>query len=180
MRAPRTRRAPLVLSLLVPAALLAASGPARAQGAALEPKTAFERLKTLAGTWEGQAGDGQPTTPATVTYRVASGGSVVEETLFPGTPHEMVSMYHLADGRLVMTHYCSMANQPRMKLDERASTPERLVFAFDGGTNFDPAKDVHVHSGVVEWTGDALRADWTAWAGGKEAGHKVFELRRKK
>ena len=67
-----------------------------------------------------------------------------------------------------------------MKLDEKASTPDRLVFAFDGGTNFDPAKDVHVHSGVVEWKGDALHADWAAWAGGKEAGHKVFALRRKK
>jgi hypothetical protein len=173
------------LSLLAPAALLAAASPARAEGPAALPKAAFERLKTLAGTWEGQAGDGQPGDgqpglPATVTYRVASGGSVVEETLFPGTSHEMVSMYHLADGRLVMTHYCSMGNQPRMRLDEAASTRDRLVFAFDGGTNLDPAKDVHIHSGAIEWKGEVLHADWAAWAGGKEAGHKVFELRRKK
>jgi len=82
-----------------------------------------------------------------VTYRLASGGSVVEETLFPGTPHEMISMYHVVDGELVLTHYCAMANQPRMRLDRKASAPERLVFAFDGGTNFDPAKDTHGHSG---------------------------------
>jgi hypothetical protein len=175
-----SRRVLLCLPLLAPAALLAAPSAARAEGPAAPPKAAFERLKTLAGTWEGQAGDGQPSMPATVTYRVASGGSVVEETLFPGTSHEMVSMYHLADGRLVMTHYCSMGNQPRMRLDETASTPDRLVFAFDGGTNFDPAKDVHVHSGVIEWKGDVLHADWAAWGGGQEAGHKVFELRRKR
>jgi len=170
----------LSLSLLAPAAILATASPARAQDPTAVPRAAFERLKALAGTWDGQAGDGQPNLPATVTYRVASGGSVVEETLFPGTPHEMVSMYHLADGRLVMTHYCSMGNQPRMRLDEKASTPDRLVFAFDGGTNFDPAKDVHVHSGVIEWKGEVLHADWAAWGGGREAGHKVFELRRKK
>jgi hypothetical protein len=177
MRQPR--RVPLAVSLLALAALLAVAGPAPAQDPVAPPKAAFERLKTLAGTWEGEAGDGRAGMPATVTYRVASGGSVVEETLFPGTPHEMVSMYHLADGRLVMTHYCSMGNQPRMRLDERASTPDRLVFAFDGGTSFDPGKDVHIHSGVLEWRGDVLHADWAAWAGGKEAGHKVFELRRK-
>ena len=122
-------------------------------GAPVDGKAAFERLKSLAGTWEGQAGHGQPGQAATVTYRVASGGSVVEETLFPGTPHEMISMYHVVDGELVLTHYCAMANQPRMRLDRKASTPDRLVFAFDGGTNFDPAKDTHVHSGVVEWKG---------------------------
>ena len=107
----------------------------------------------------GGAGRARPAgQAATVTYRVASGGSVVEETLFPGTPHEMISMYHLVDGELVLTHYCAMANQPRMRLDRKASTPDRLVFAFDGGTNFDPAKDTHVHSGVLEWKGETLHS----------------------
>lgn len=168
----------LVLSALALAS--AAALPARAEGPAVEPKAAFERLKSLAGTWEGQAGHGQPGEAATVTYRVASGGSVVEETLFPGTPHEMISMYHLADGGLLMTHYCAMANQPRMKLDTKTSTAERLVFAFDGGTNFDPATDGHIHSGVLEWKGDTVHADWALWKDGREAGHNVFELRRKK
>lgn len=174
-RAARVALAAVVLALAVPVAT-----PAAAQGAGFEPRAAFEKLKGLAGTWEGEAGHGQPGQAATVVYRVASGGSVVEETLFPGTPHEMISMYHLADGALVMTHYCSMANQPRMRLDAKASTADRLVFAFDGGTSFDPAKDAHVHSGVLEWRGEALHADWAVWQGGKEAGHNVFALRRKK
>jgi hypothetical protein len=162
----------LVLSL----ALVLA--PVLAHAQAVDGKAAFERLKSLAGTWQGQAGHGQPGAPATVTYRVASGGSVVEETLFPGTPHEMISMYHLVNGELVLTHYCAMANQPRMRLDRSASTPGRLVFAFDGGTNFDPAKDTHVHSGVVEWKGDSLHNVWTVYAGGKEAGRNEFVLTR--
>jgi hypothetical protein len=175
----RHTRCPSLRVVLSALALAAVAVPARAEGPAVDAKAAFERLKSLAGTWEGPAGHGQPGAPATVVYRVASGGSVVEETLFPGTPHEMISMYHLADGGLLMTHYCSMANQPRMKLDLAASTPDRLVFAFDGGTNFDPAKDTHVHSGILEWTGDAVNADWAVWSGGREAGHNVFALHRK-
>jgi hypothetical protein len=171
-------RCRLLLSVTV--AFVALAVPAAAQAPAVDGKAAFERLKSLAGTWEGQAGHGQPSEAATVTYRVASGGSVVEETLFPGTPHEMISMYHLVGGELVLTHYCSMANQPRMRLDRKASTPDRLVFAFDGGTNFDPAKDTHVHSGVVEWKGESLHNVWTVFSGGKETGQNRFVLRRRK
>ncbi len=167
-----------VLVFTVAALGAAAIRPAAAQQA-VDPRAAFERLKSLVGTWEGQAGDEKSGPPATVVYRVASGGSVVQETLFPGTPHEMISMYHMADGSLVMTHYCALANQPRMKLDTKASSADRLVFAFDGGTNFDPAKDPHIHSGVIEIKDDALRNEWASWQGGKEARRETFFLRRK-
>jgi hypothetical protein len=162
------------------AAAIAVSIASAAAQTAVDGKAAFERMKSLAGTWEGQAGHGPPGQAAIVTYRVASGGSVVEETLFPGTPHEMISMYHVVDGDLVLTHYCAMANQPRMRLDRRASTPDRLVFAFDGGTNFDPAKDTHVHSGVVEWKGETLHNAWAVYSGGKETGRNTFVLARRK
>jgi hypothetical protein len=169
------RASALVLAVAILSA--AAIRPAAAQGA-VEPRAAFERLKSLAGTWEGQAGDEKTGPPATVVYRVASAGSVVQETLFPGTPHEMISMYHMADGNLVLTHYC-LANQPRMKLDTRASGANRLVFAFDGGTSFDPAKDPHIHSAVIEIQGNALRNEWASWNDGKEGGRETFFLRRK-
>jgi len=175
-RAVHVRGVRRLLAAAVSTAALA--GTASAQ--AVDGKAAFERLKTLTGTWEGRAGHGEAAGAATVTYRVASGGSVVEETLFPGTPHEMISMYHVVDGELVLTHYCAMANQPRMRLDRKASTPDRLVFAFDGGTNFDPAKDTHVHSGVVEWKGESLHNAWAVHSGGKQTGQNSFVLTRKK
>jgi hypothetical protein len=171
-----SRRASLVLSLVIGASGLTAADSGAAPP--LDAKAAFEHLKSLAGTWQGPAGHGARDQQATVVYRLASGGSVVQETLFPDTPHEMISMYHLADGQLVMTHYCAMGNQPRMRLDAGASGPDRLVFAFDGGSNLDPAKDAHVHSGVLEWKGDTLRADWTVWSGGKATGQNSFELKR--
>jgi hypothetical protein len=168
------------LALSVALIVACAAAPRASAAPPVDPKAAFERLKSLAGEWEGKAGHGQADQGAAVVYRVASGGSVVEETLFGGTPHEMISMYHLADGQLLMTHYCAMANQPRMKLDVAASTPDRLVFAFDGGTNFDPAKDGHVHSGVVEWKGAALQNSWAVWKDGKEIAQNLFVLTRKK
>lgn len=164
-----------VVSLFAAAQAFAAEPSASAK---VEPKAAFERLKSLAGEWQGQAGHGEQKFPATVTYRLASNGSVVMETLMPGTPHEMISMYHLADGELVMTHYCAGGNQPRMKLDTATSTKDELKFAFVGGTNLDPAKDGHVHSGTLKFEGAGLVSDWTFWAGGKEQGHNVFNLKR--
>lgn len=49
----------------------------------------FEKLKTLAGTWDATVlnPDGDETT---VVYRVTAEGSVVMETMFAGTPHEMI------------------------------------------------------------------------------------------
>src|SRR6187402_2672485 len=96
-------------------------------------KTAFQQLKGLAGNWSGPIG--AATGPkGSIRYEVISGGSVVMEILFPGEPHEMRSMYHLDKGELIMTHYCSGGTQPHMRLSKTASTPDKLVFDFDGGT----------------------------------------------
>lgn len=48
---------------------------------------------------------------ASVRYEVGSGGTIVRELLFPGTEHEMLSVYHLGGGQLVATHYCAVGNQ---------------------------------------------------------------------
>ena len=52
--------------------------------------------------------------------KVTAGGSAVHETLFPGSAHEMVSVYHLDGADLVMTHFCALGNQPRMKADPKS------------------------------------------------------------
>jgi hypothetical protein len=141
---------------------------------------AFETLQGLAGTWTGTAGDGTQSFPTQIEYRLASGGSVVMETLFGGTSHEMISMYHLDGDALVMTHYCAMGNQPRMRLDAAASTADRLVFAFDGGTNLDAQRDPHVHNGEIRLNADrSIAAAWDFYANGKREGTKQFTVTRK-
>jgi hypothetical protein len=156
------------------ALILCASGAEPARPAA-DAKAAFERLKTLAGDWTAKiGGQGQP---AKVQYRVTAAGSVLMETQFPGAPHEMITMYHLDGDDLRLTHYCAAKNQPRLKLDRAASTADTLVFAFDGGTNFDPSKDTHMHSAEIRFEGPGhVVSRWASYQGGKKGPEAVFDL----
>ncbi|MBI1848892.1 MAG: hypothetical protein HYR85_00970 [Planctomycetes bacterium] len=143
-------------------------------------KAAFERIKTLAGTWHGKAGEGDGNQDAVVEYKISAANNVVMETLFPGSNHEMISMYYLVGDELVMTHYCAMGNQPHMRFDARASKPDTLVFAFDGGTNFDPKKDAHIHCGQIRFVGsDRIESRWNHWGGGSDQGSMGFSMTRK-
>jgi hypothetical protein len=67
-----------------------------------------------------------------------------------------------------------------MKLDEKASSEKELHFAFTGGTNMDPAKDVHMHGGKITLLGDRLESEWMVFAGGKKEGANRFYLTRAK
>jgi hypothetical protein len=142
----------------------------------------FERLKGLAGTWKSVARHGEDTMEGEFHYKVTAAGSAVVETLFVGTPHEMVTVYTLSGDDLVLTHYCAMGNQPRMKA-EKGGDANTIKFAFDTLQNGDPAKDMHMHEGVLSFVGDTrIRAEYQGWEGGKPAaGHKaMIELERVK
>ena len=54
----------------------------------------FENMKKLAGTWWGTSSTGKEGERVTVKYEIKSAGSAVVETLFLGTPHEMISVYY--------------------------------------------------------------------------------------
>ena len=127
----------------------------------------LERMKKLAGTWVEAGKDGKPTDKVVSVIKVIGGGSVVHETLFPGQPHEMISVYLVEGGDLVMTHYCVLGNQPRMKADPK-SPAGKIHFEFAGGTNLDPAKDKHMHEGTITFVDDD-HIEWSgvAWEGGK-------------
>lgn len=127
----------------------------------------LERIKKLAGTWVEADKDGKPTDNVVSVVRVTAGGSAVHETLFPGQPMEMLSVYHLDKGDLVMTHYCVLGNQPRMKADRKSPT-NQIRWTFVGGTNLDPAKDAHMHSATVTFIDDDhIEIAGEAWEGGK-------------
>src|SRR5215831_13606332 len=80
----------------------------------------LEKMKKLAGTWVAADKDGKPTDEVVSVIKVTAGGSAVQETLFPGQDKEMLSVYHLDGADLVMTHYCMLGNQPKMKADPKA------------------------------------------------------------
>ena len=143
---------------------------------------ALERMKKLAGTWVAVGEDGKPTEQVVSVIKVTAAGSAVHETLFPGQPHEMVSVYTRDGDDLMMTHYCALGNQPRMKADPK-SPANQIHFQFAGGSNLDPAKDMHMHEGTLTFIDeDHIEFSGVAWVGGKPAeGHACgMKLVRKK
>ena len=175
------RRNTLVLGILLS---LAAAGGAGAEVTAGE---AFETLKGMAGTWRGTpegSGDEAEAEAEAVSetvheIEVSAAGTVVMETMAPGTAYEMINMYHLDGDDLVLTHYCAGGNQPRMRLDRAGSTVRRLIFEFDGGTNLDPATDHYIRSAELTLSEDGrLESAWTSWGAGEPAGGMTFHLAR--
>src|SRR5437016_3205353 len=173
----------LVCSVLVLALQLAAYGDDKTGTQPPRPtNSGLETMKKLAGTWLAADKDGQPTDQVVSVIKVTAAGSAVHETLFPGKPHEMISVYYRDGQDLVMTHYCALGNQPRMKADPN-SPANQIHFQFAGGSNLDPAKDMHMHEGTLTFIDeDHIEFSGVAWAGGKPAeGHGCgMKLVRKK
>ena len=125
------------------------SNASAATPAGVDAKTAFTKMKSLSGEWTGPKMMGHRLNQK---YRVIAGGSAVMETCFPGTPMEMVSVYYLKGDNLMMTHYCMLGNQPRMKFNPKKSTSDTFVFDFAGGDNLNSTKG-HMHSAKMHFVG---------------------------
>lgn len=142
----------------------------------------FEKMKTLVGTWVVADKDGKPTDEVASVIKLTAGGTAIQETLFPGQPHEMISMY-TADGQdLVLTHYCMLGNQPRMKATVKPGA-KQIHFEFVGGGNLDPKKDKHMHAAKLTIVdADHVELDGIGWENGAPAKEMCngMKLTRKK
>jgi hypothetical protein len=94
--------------------------------AQLDAQKSFTQLKSLAGTWQGKNSQGMP---LEVTFRDTADGTALMSEITGHGPENMISMIHL-DGpnRLMITHYCSAGNQPRM---QATVSPDGKTFTFD-------------------------------------------------
>ena len=129
----------------------------------------LEKMKKLAGTWVAADKDGKATDQVVSVIKVTAGGSVVHETLFPGQPLEMVSIYTAEGPDLILTHYCMLGNQPRMKAEPNSSS-NQIVFRFAGGANLNPAKDKHMHEATLTIVSDdRIEVNGIAWENGAPA-----------
>jgi hypothetical protein len=138
----------------------------------------FETLKRLAGDWVEVGKDGKPTDKLVSSIRTTAAGSVVQETLFPDTDHEMVTMYHLDGGNVVLTHFCILGNQPRMRAEPGES--KKLVFRFIGGTNLKSEDEHHMNQATLTILGDDhFQAEWVSCKDGKACHTAQFDLVRK-
>ena len=155
-------------AVVVALVLAAGAAPAAPAPAPARPTSApLERFKTLAGEWvAAEDGDMVKKGDLVARYAVTASGSAVVETVFPGSEHEMVTVYHADGPDLVLTHFCMEGNQPRMRA--RGAQGSRFEFAYDGGTNIDPKRDRHMHSATFDLaSADEIRSEWSELAEGK-------------
>lgn len=161
-----TRRL-LVCPVLLLAFQVAAQSDDKAGNVPPAPtNSGLEKMKKLVGTWVAADKDGKPTDQVASVIKVTAGGSAVHETIFPGQPQEMVSIYTADGPDLVMTHYCVLGNQPRMKADPK-SPANQICFQFAGGSNLDPKKDKHMHAATLTFVDDDhFEIAGVGWEGG--------------
>ena len=122
----------LVICLLAPAVFVCGqSNPPKAAAAQSDAKKAFEKLKTLAGSWEGTIGD----LSMQVTIRVTSAGSAILHDAFMASTTKITMMYVEGD-RLLLTHYGGEGNRPRFegKLTADGKSVEFSFLDVAGGT----------------------------------------------
>ncbi len=159
------------------AIILALSAGAFA-GTKAAAKDVFAKLKSLVGTWEGEASHGSAKFKTKVIYKLTGGGSSLVETQFPGEPHEMTTVYHLDGDDLVLTHYCAAGNQPSLKW--KGGDDSKFSFDFYRGSNMKPT-DHHMHALTIQLDGpDHVVSTWTSMADGKLGDQAKFDLKRVK
>ncbi len=105
----------------------------------------FEKFKSLAGEWTTMSSHGEgEKQESTARYHVTAGGTAVVETIFMGSPHEMVTVYHMDGDQLVLTHYCVLGNQPKM-IAQPGGDASKVAFKFAGGSNITSKDAQHMH-----------------------------------
>jgi hypothetical protein len=140
----------------------------------------FERMKRLSGTWEGTSDMARPGEKVRVEYSLTAGDSAVIEKLFPGSRDEMVSVYTDRGGKLAMTHYCMLHNQPRMILTRADGKTLELTFA-PTGNDINPEKEKHMHGVRISFTdSNHIVQKWVLYDNGKASGGVTLQLARVK
>ena len=143
-----------------------------------EKTEAFEKMKTLIGSWTGTMKEGGKDLPATARFQTISDGSVLAGWLGEGTPYEMVTMFHMDGDTLMATHYCAAHNQPRLVLVMDGER-NRLVFVFKDGTNIKPEVG-HMHQVAFILDGPNHHVEeWTYLKNDKKETSR-FDFKRKK
>ena len=145
--------------------------------AAQSKQDSFDLMKSLIGNWEGKTAMGN----VSVSYRLTAGGSALLSEIqsqMEGKSEDMISMIHLDNGRLLLTHYCAAGNQPRMQATTSADG-KTITFDFVDATNLPSTETGHMHKVVFTFVdSDHHTEEWHFAVGGKEMVEK-FDLQRK-
>jgi hypothetical protein len=136
---------------------------ARAQSPAI---AAYEKLKALAGDWEGKDGEGQP---VKTNFKVIVSGTAVMETLNAAGMEEMVTLYSIDGDSLALTHYCPTGNQPHMRATPAQGDLKELLFTFLSAGNLPTPATGHENKLVMHFEdANHLTEIWTWRHNGKD------------
>ena len=149
-----------------------------------DAQKSFDKLKSLAGTWEGRVASLPPQPEVEgkyvlVSLRVTSmGNALMHELRIEGRMDDPITMLYLDGDRLLLTHYCDAGNRPRMvaKASLDGQTVDFGFLDLVGSTQYG-----NMHDSVFT----AIDADhhtetWT-WMGPQGKPVRVhFDLQRKK
>lgn len=135
-------------------------------------------LSGLIGEWKGTGPDGKP---VAVSYKLTSNSSTLVETIQPEAGPSMTTMYHQAGKNFMLTHYCALNNQPRMKAKPYKAGDKTLAFSFVDATNLKSPKDMYMHQLTFEFTdSDHFSQHWVSVKDGKNQPPHVFQYERVK
>jgi hypothetical protein len=149
-----------------------------------ESQQAFDKLKTVAGSWEGPVTTFPPEPsiqnhPAQFSLRVTSmGNALVHEISIAGRPDHPLTMFYVQDQRLTLTHYCDAGNRPRMigKVSPDGKTLEFEFLDLSGGNQYG-----HMNHAVFTFIDENHHLeDWTYMMPGDKPMRAHFDLQRTK
>jgi hypothetical protein len=135
---------------------------------------AFEKVKSLQGSWTGKGSEGQS---VQVSFRPTSNGSAVMSEI-QGS-EDMITMFHLDNDRVMMTHYCATGNQPRM-IGALSPDGKTLSFNFLDATNLLPTQPGHMQKLVLTLIDANHHTEEWSFLGkdGQMQHHETFDLHR--
>jgi hypothetical protein len=138
-----------------------------------DASAAFQALKSLQGTWAGQAMGRN----MQVTFKVTSGGNAVMSEI--QGDEDMITMFHLDGNRLMMTHYCGTGNQPRM-VGTPSPDGKSITFNFLDATNLLDSQPGHMQRLTLTILDPNHHTEKWEFVDkdGKMQQHDVFDLHR--
>lgn len=165
--------------LLIGAAAVAIAVLQQEKVVPVRPHATFDRLRALVGEWEGTNGKGQP---ARVTYRLASGGTVLLESLVAkdadGKEGEMITTYYLDGDKVMLTHYCGGNTQPRMVAT--SISDKEVLFTRKDVTNLPgPQFGAMRMLKLTLVSENEITQAWTWHQDGKDFPSELFQFERK-
>ncbi|HTA68819.1 MAG TPA: hypothetical protein VK776_11100 [Bryobacteraceae bacterium] len=126
--------------------------------------SAFSRLKTLVGEWEGTTSSGK----VHLSYELVSGDTALLERESSETMPTMVTLYYVDRGHLMLTHYCMLGNQPRMQVKAFNTDTGELDFQFLDATNLASPGAGHMHNAKLRIVDNShLVSEWQFYDNGK-------------